>query len=131
MTNQTPTAEQTRPTIPVLATIFNPHHPAAAPEVFHEGSLHMGLDRVADTIFFAIREESMERPPTGTLYMEQGAYDLTDVYASMWNADTAAELRQVVRGIESDTPAKVIEKAARAAITKTWNDFLWDHGVIE
>lgn len=131
MTSQSAPAGQPRPAIPVLATIFNLHHPAAAPEVFYEGSLHMSLDRVADTIFFAMREESMERPPTGTLYMEQGAYDLTGLFAAMWDAPESKRLREEADGPVSVPPTKSTEKAARAAITKAWTDFLWDHGVIE
>jgi hypothetical protein len=130
MTDQ-PTSRQGRPVIPVLATVFNPHHPVAAPEVFHEGSLHMALNRVADTIFIAMREESMERPPTGTLYMEQGAYDLTDIFAAIWNAPESQRLRQEVDGPASIPPTKATEKAARDAANKAWTAFLWDHGVIE
>lgn len=119
------------PSIPVLATIFHPHHPHAAPDVFHEGSTYSGLERVADTLFHAMREERFLTPPRGVLYMEQGAYDLTEVFQSMWDTEEAYALRAMSRGIRYETPGRAIQKAANDVLHKTWAAFLWDHGVTE
>ena len=119
------------PTIPALVAIFNPHHPHAAPDVYHEGSTYSGVEKVADTLFHAMREGRFLVAPRGVLYLDQGAYDLTDVFSRMWDAPESVALREMAREERYAEPGRKRQKDADAFLHRTWAAFLWDHGVIE
>lgn len=75
-------------------------------------------------LFWMLARDAVATPPAGIVYTPDGAHDLTELFARIWETPEAVALLALDAGARYRSPGRDVAGRANTLVQQMWDDFL-------